>query len=80
MDGAFVFQRRASGREWSDFTRLPLSKLKADEWVKIDLKAAELLSLFQRLESYYALVREHGITPGTREFIPAPQSRALALL
>ena len=80
MDGAFVFQRKAPHSQWADFTALPLSKLKADEWVKIDLKAAELLVLFEGLDSYYALVREHGLVHGTQEFIPAPRSRALRSL
>jgi hypothetical protein len=61
MDGTFVFERKAPKGQWSDFTELPLSKLKATEWVKIDLKAAELLTLFNRLDSYYGLVREHGL-------------------
>ena len=80
MDGTFVFQHKAPRNPWADFTALPLSRLKADEWVKIDLKAAELLALFDGLDSYYALVREHGLVHGTREFIPAPRSRTLRSL
>jgi len=80
MDGAFVFQRKTPSTAWTDFSDLTLSQLRADEWVKIDLKAAELLTLFEELESYYALVREHGVVTGTQEFIPAPRSRALRSL
>jgi hypothetical protein len=80
MDGAFIFQHKARSDQWTDFTALPLSKLKADEWVKIDLKASELLNLFEGLVSRYELVREYGVVQGTQEFIPAPRSSALRSL
>jgi len=80
MDGTFIFQRKTPTSPWSDFTTLPLSKLKADEWVKIDLKAAELLTLFEGLDSYYDLMHEHGLVQGTKQFIPAPRTRALRSL
>lgn len=80
MDGTFVFQRKTRTASWTDHSELTLSQLRADEWVKIDLRAAELLALFEGLDSYYALVREHGLVYGTQEFIPAPRSRALRSL
>ena len=80
MDGTFIFQRKSPKDEWTDYTELPLSKLRAEEWIKIELRAAELLALFQGLDSYYDLVREHGLVQGTQEFIPAPRSRALRSL
>jgi len=80
MDGAFVFERKSPTGVWSDATNLPLSKLKAEEWVKIDLKASELLTLFEGLKAYYELVAEHGVPRGRAEYIPAPQSRALRAL
>ena len=80
MDGGFIFQRKAQSDQWADFTELPLSKLKAAEWVKIDLRAAELLRLFEGLDSYYNLVRAHGVGQGIHEFIPAPRSSALRSL
>lgn len=80
MDGAFVFQRKTASSPWTDYADLTLSQLKATEWVKIDLKAAELLTLFEGLDSYYSLVREHGVVAGTKEFIPAPRSQALRAL
>jgi hypothetical protein len=80
MDGTFIFERKTPSGEWADATDLPLSKLKAGEWVKIDLRAAELLALFEGLDSYYDLVREHGLVQGTQKFIPAPRSRALRSL
>lgn len=80
MDGSFIFQRKAQREQWTDVNDLPLSRLRATEWVKIELRAAELLKLFDGLDSYYDLVREHGLVQGTQEFIPAPRSRALRSL
>jgi hypothetical protein len=80
IDGAFLFQRKSPGGDWSDHNELPLSRLRADDWVKIELKAAELLLLFQSLSSYYQLIDERGIEYGTTEYIPAPQSQALRAL
>jgi hypothetical protein len=77
MDGKFLYERKTPSGNWHEFTELPLSKLKAEEWVKIDLRAVELLALFEGLESYYSLVREHGLTQGTQRFIRAPRSRVL---
>jgi hypothetical protein len=80
MDGTFIYQRKTMSSEWVDHSELPLSKLKAEEWVKIELKAAELLKLFEGLDSYYQLVKDHGLVQGTKEFIPAPKSQALRSL
>lgn len=77
MDGTFLFERKTPSGQWQDYTALPLSKLRAEEWIKIDLRAAELLALFDGLASYYDLVHEHGLVQGIKQFIPAPQSRAL---
>lgn len=50
------------------------------EAVLNELRAAELLALFDGLASYYDLVHEHGLVQGTQQFIPAPRSRALQAL
>jgi hypothetical protein len=31
MDGKFIFERKSPSGQWSDYTTLPLSKLKAEE-------------------------------------------------
>jgi hypothetical protein len=80
MDGTFIYQRKTQSSEWVDHSDLPLSKLKAEEWVKMHLGAAELLTLFEGLGSYYQLVKEHGLVMGTQDFIPAPKSQALRSL
>lgn len=80
MDGAFIYQRKTQSSGWTDHSDLTLSQLRAEEWVKIDLKAAELLALFEGLDAYYSLVREHGVVSGTTEYIQAPRSQALRAL
>lgn len=80
IDGCFVFERKTRLGHWHEVNDLPLSKLKAEEWVKIDLKAAELLTLFQSLDTLYQVVGEHGLGRGTSEYIRAPESQALRTL
>jgi hypothetical protein len=80
MDGAFIYQRKTQSSGWTDHSDLTLSQLRAEEWVKIDLKAAGLLALFEGLDAYYSLVREHGVVSGTTEYIQAPRSQALRAL
>jgi len=80
MDGAFIYQRKTRSSGWTDHSDLTLSQLRAEEWVKIDLKAAELLALFKGLNAYYSLAREHGVVSGTTEYIQAPRSQALRAL
>src|SRR5437879_4358811 len=77
IDGEFMFQRKTPKGAWEDFNELPLSKLKATEWVRLELKAAELLALFRGLKGYYRLVEEHGLGRGTSEYVPAPKSEVL---
>jgi hypothetical protein len=35
IDGEFVYQKKGVKSEWEDFNQLPLSKLKADEWIRL---------------------------------------------
>lgn len=80
VDGCFVFERKTKLGHWQEVNDLPLSKLKAEEWVKIDLKASELLKLFQSLGDLYQVVGDHGLIRGTSEYIRAPESQALRAL
>jgi hypothetical protein len=43
--GAFVFQRKTSSSTWEDIDVPPLTRLKQDEAVKLELKSEELLKL-----------------------------------
>src|SRR4051812_2944684 len=53
IKGCFVFQRKATKADWEDHDTVPLSKLKADEWTKLELTSGELLTLLQHLGAFY---------------------------
>jgi hypothetical protein len=80
IDGAFIYERKSPNGTWGEVNELPLSKLRAQEWIKLDLKAAELLTLVQWLNGYYDYVRENGIPYGFRNLIEAPRSKLLGSL
>lgn len=71
VKGAFVFQRRAPNREWIDYKKLSLTKLRAEEWVKLELKSAEILKLYEALTDLYALHRQEGVPFGEKRFLLA---------
>lgn len=77
MDGVFAFQRKGRNDQWEGVSSMPLSKLKAGEGVKLELKAKELKTLFDGVGKYYSLVKEHGVGIGTRKFVQAPQAKWL---
>jgi hypothetical protein len=60
LDGAFVFQRKGAGH-WEDHNEVALSHLRANEWVKLDLKAAEVHTLLQHMAGLYRVYRKHGL-------------------
>jgi hypothetical protein len=80
IHGDFVYQRKSQRDSWEDHNTLPLSRLKAGEWVRLELKAAEVLKLVRELDKYYALVSQHGLGRGTSEYMPVPKSEALRAL
>lgn len=71
VKGAFVFQRRKKNQEWVDYKELNLTELRATEWVKLDLKSAEVLKLYESLTDLYALHRQEGVPVGERRFLRA---------
>lgn len=75
--GHFVYQRKNKQGAWFDHSELKLSDLKADEWVKLELRSQELFILMTELSGLYDLVAEHGIPRGKKTFLPAPQSSVL---
>lgn len=78
VDGVFIFQRKGQNENWLDLPAEPLSGLKKDEGYKLSLKAAEVLTLHQELDSLYDLFKKEGIPHGSVEYIRA--SRELTRL
>jgi Domain of unknown function (DUF4263) len=60
LNGSFVFQRKSAGN-WEDYNAVPLSRLRANEWVKLDLKAGEVHTLLQHMAGLYRFYRRHGL-------------------
>ena len=68
VKGSFTFQRKRLGQDWEDYKIMNLSQLKAEEWVKLKLKSAEVLKLFQELSALYELYEQEGIQSGEVEY------------
>jgi hypothetical protein len=81
--GDFIFQRKSPKGAWEDHRELDLSRLKATEWIKLELHSDELLTLIEGVLPLYELVRSRGIELGRREYVQAPtndRGRVLQIL
>lgn len=68
IKGWFIFQKKEKGKQWEECESLPLSKLKDGEWIKLELKAAEVLLLLQKFEELKNIYQNNGIAFGEVEF------------
>ena len=71
VKGSFIFQRKSTKQDWKDITVPPLSSLKKDQAVKLELRSRELLKLHVELSSLYDLYKSEGIPRGEAKFIKA---------
>lgn len=71
VKGSFLFQKKKNGDSWEDHNELNLSTLKAEEWVKLNLKGEEILSLYKSLTDLYSVYQLEGIPSGESEYIKA---------
>ncbi len=71
VNGDFIFQRKSPTHGWEDYKELNLSNLKADEWVSLHLKSAEVLKLYRFLSNLYSIYKQEGIPSGESQFIRA---------
>lgn len=46
-----------------------MSKLKAEEWIRLELKSAELLIFMTEIKKYYDIHQEHGVLLGYNNFL-----------
>jgi len=72
--GTFIFQKKSIKSAWEDCNTLPLSKLKATEWIKLELKAGELFKLITELNNYYKIFERYGIRAGETNFLITSQN------
>ena len=73
VKGSFVFQRKNNKQQWVDYKDLNLSQLKAGNWIKLDLKSAEVLRLYKYLTDLYAIYKQEGIPSGEKRFLRADE-------
>ncbi|RDY72626.1 hypothetical protein DXT76_00975, partial [Halobacillus trueperi] len=66
--GWFVYQRKRPSGDWEDYKELDNNQLRADEWIKLEIKSEEMLRLMTELDVYYKIHKEYGIQPGERSF------------
>lgn len=61
VKGCIVFQRKGKNDEWQDHNELPLSRLRAGEWVKTDLSTEEVFTLIRHIAGLYRVHQKHGL-------------------
>ncbi len=66
--GQFIFQKKKPSENWEDCNSLLLSKLKGGEWVKLELKSAEIKKLLDKLPLLKEFYKKHGIPWGESYF------------
>ncbi len=76
VKGVFIFQAKKPSGVWADYKTLDLSKLRDGEWIKLEIKSAELKTLFTELDRYYQIHKQYGIRPGEHEYIVTPKNAA----
>lgn len=74
--GTFVSQRKKLSGDWEDYKTLNLTNLKDGEWIKLEIKSAELYQLISKLEEYYQIYEKYGIVSGESEIIITDTNKA----
>ena len=69
VKGTFIFQVKGIKEEWSDYKTLDLTRLRKGEWVKLQLKSGELLTLITALDDFYNIYEKYGIVRGEKDVI-----------
>lgn len=68
VKGTFIYQKKDSKGQWQDYKTLDLNKLKIGEWIKLELKSEELLTLITELDKYYQIFDKYGIVSGVANY------------
>ncbi|MBT2663927.1 DUF4263 domain-containing protein [Bacillus sp. ISL-4] len=62
--GCFIFQKKRKNASWEDYKELDLSKLKAEEWIKLELNSEAMLTLTREIQKHYAVHEKYGVMYG----------------
>ncbi|MFF1990289.1 Shedu anti-phage system protein SduA [Bacillus mycoides] len=62
--GCFIFQKKGRNAPWEDYKELELSKLKAEEWIKLELNSEAMLTLTKEIQKHYAVHEKYGVMYG----------------
>ncbi|MGD6848819.1 Shedu anti-phage system protein SduA [Rossellomorea aquimaris] len=62
--GCFIFQKKGRNASWEDYKELDLSKLKAEEWIKLELNSEAMLTLTREIQKHYAVHEKYGVMYG----------------
>ncbi|MBI4722567.1 MAG: DUF4263 domain-containing protein [Candidatus Stahlbacteria bacterium] len=68
VKGHFIFQRKNISGNWEDYNDFLLTKLKDSEWVKLELKAGEVLKLIDGFQKQREIFEQYGIVSGEAKF------------
>ena len=79
--GIFLYQKKKRNSGWEDFETIPLSSVKIGEGYKLELKSAEMLSVYEHVGKLYDLHASAGVPRGKKSFVQVtPQLEALAAI
>lgn len=79
IKGSFIFQRKSRTAKWEDYKELDLTRLKAEEWIRLELHSDEVLALFHELRALYELYEQEGIPQGEVSYLRAATGAAALL-
>ncbi len=62
--GNFIFQRKRKNDSWEDYKELDLNKLKAEEWIKLELNSEAMLTFTKEIQKHYTVHEKYGVMYG----------------
>jgi len=62
--GCFIFQKKGKNSSWEDHKELELSKLRAEEWIKLELNSEAMLTLTREIQKHYTVHEKYGVMYG----------------
>lgn len=69
VQGTFCFQRKSPKGKWEDHNEVPLSRLRADEWLRLELGAGEVHQLLGHVAGLYRQYQKDGLPRGKTHFL-----------